>query len=426
MSTLLGIAAVTHLLKDMLNDGLPLVEEESMGIINAGTQITALPPDRIVLTGPNPHVGLNLFLYQVRPNQGWRNQGLPALDDQGLRVRNPPLALDLHYFLTAYGGEELHAETLLGYGMQLFHATPVLSRDALRNSPLARSELAEQVEQIKITPESLSADDMSRLWTAFQAAYRLTVPYLVTVVLIQLQKSTRTALPVLQRQITALPFRHPLIDHLKSQAPAVGSRVEDNQLILTGHKVFVIGQQLNHGRVGVTIDGESVTLDSVSDSQLTFTVPDTLPAGIHGLQVVQRVAVEPLAPGEPPAPEYPITSNLLAFVLSPTLGVATYAPGSVGDADLRSGALTLPVAPAVLASQRVVVLLNEVGTTAGLAYSFRRPIPEPDSLPAQTVVVPVTNVKPGSYLVRLQVDGAESSLTTDGADRINRPPVTIS
>lgn len=57
-------------------------------------------PDRIE-TGDRKRNQVNLFLYQVTPNPGWRNTGLPSLDSRGDgRLSNPPLALDLHYLLT--------------------------------------------------------------------------------------------------------------------------------------------------------------------------------------------------------------------------------------------------------------------------------------------------------------------------------------
>ncbi|MFD1875718.1 DUF4255 domain-containing protein [Hymenobacter bucti] len=433
MSTALGIASVTHVLKDLLNNGL--IDHDVTGIINGNVQVSALPPDRMEVGTASEQSGLNLFMYQVQPNAGWRNEGLPGFNGRGQRVGNPPLALDLHYFLTAYGAEELHAEILLGYGMQLLHETPVLSREAIRQSLaapsttsptglppalrlLATAELAEQVEQIKITPESLNAEDLSRFWTAFQAKYRASAAYKVTVVLIQSQKSTRSALPVQRRQVYVLPFRQPIIDQLKSQAPAAGSLVVDNQKILASYKLVVVGRQLKNDLVTATIDGEPVVLDSVSDSQLVFTLPNTLVTGIHGVQVVHQILM-----GLPLAEHRGGASNLEAFVLSPTLSAVTYANVSGGGTSPRTGNLTLTVNPAVLARQQVVVLLNTLG--ADTAYSFRPPTAAPAALPTSTLTVPVQTVKPGTYLVRLQVDGAESPLDTDAVGTFNSPQVTI-
>ena len=134
-----------------------------------------------------------MFLYHVTPNPGWRSVGLPSHNGNGGRLANPPLALDLHYLLTAYGQKVFQAEVLLGYAMQVLHETPVLTREAIRKalespSPvgggvlppgmqnLAASELADQAELIKIVPQPMSTDETSKLWTVFQTNYRPSVP----------------------------------------------------------------------------------------------------------------------------------------------------------------------------------------------------------------------------------------------------------
>src|SRR4030095_15987619 len=131
MSNALAIASVTAVLKDLLNNGL--IDHDVSATLGNVT-ISALSPDRIDATSPNQQSQLNLFLYQVTHNIAWRNADLPARNSQGERTSNPPLALNLHYLLTAYGALEFHAEILLGYGMQLFHETPVLTRDAIRTA----------------------------------------------------------------------------------------------------------------------------------------------------------------------------------------------------------------------------------------------------------------------------------------------------
>ena len=424
MSTALGIASVTHVLKDLLNDGL--INHDVMGIVNSNVQVTALPPDRIE-TGPNTEqTGLNLFLYQTRLNPGWRNEGQLAFDGQGQRINNPPLALDLHYFLTAYGAEELHAEILMGYGMQLLHETPVLTRDAIRLSlsappvvapaglppalrALATSALAEQVEQIKISPESLGAEEMSRLWTAFQAKYRLTAGYKVTVVLIQREKSTRSALPVASRMVSVQPFRQPVIDRIESQADDAAP-IMANQKILTGHRLIVFGQQLADDLVNVTIDGTTMVTEPVTDSQIRLIVPDTVLSGAHALQVVHQRLL-----GKPPVPHRADSSNVAAFVLSPTVptavGAVVFTPGAVNAGGVWEDKLMVPVKPGIGPGQRAVVLLNEVTGGVGKAYSFVAPTIPLNTPVAPAVTFPVQQIKPGTYLVRIQVDGAESSLT---------------
>mgnify|MGYP000887754483 FL=1 len=167
MSTALRIASVTHVLKDLLNNGL--IDHNVSDAVQGSIAVTDLPHDKIDTTLKDEPSQLNLFMYHVTYNQGWRNVGQPAFNQKGERVSNPPLAIDLHYFLTAYGSEELHTDILLGYGMQLFHETMVLDREAIRRSIappsllldgggslpdslklLSTSGLAEQAEQIKM------------------------------------------------------------------------------------------------------------------------------------------------------------------------------------------------------------------------------------------------------------------------------------
>jgi hypothetical protein len=213
MSSPLAIAAVTATMCDLLNNGLVDHDLSAVGSFS----VTAVPPDRVE-TGSTETNRLNLFLYQVTPNPGWRNVGEPSRDARDPRVRlsNPPLALDLHYMLTAYGSADWAAEVLLGFGMEVLHEARVLTRQNIRDAlaspspvtpalipkdPQGRSaiDLADQIELVKIAPHYLSADELSRLWTAMQAKYRPTMAYQVSTVLIQSTRPTRAPLPVLSR-----------------------------------------------------------------------------------------------------------------------------------------------------------------------------------------------------------------------------------
>lgn len=194
MSSALAIGAVSAVLRNLLDNG----------VVNAGPaigtiKVTAIAPDTIKLDDPDAPPSLNLFLYRVTPNQGWRNASLPG-NGAGARQSNPPLALDLHYLLTAYGVSDFQAEILLGYGMHVLHERPVLDHAAIRTAldpsplgasilPLAfqaltASDLADQVEAVTVTLEPTDTEEMSRLWSAMQAHYRPTASYVVSVVLI--------------------------------------------------------------------------------------------------------------------------------------------------------------------------------------------------------------------------------------------------
>ena len=193
MSTALALASVTALLKDLLENGLA-----SAGVtakIGGDATVSALPPDRVT-SGADEKAQLNVFLYHVTPHAKMRLE--PSPSKNGRR----PLSLELHYLLTAYGAQDYQTEILLGHALQLLHESPVLERERIRSAlaalshtrdrrvippsqaALANSALADQVEQITITPEFLSTEEISKLWSALQAKYRPSATYKVSAVFI--------------------------------------------------------------------------------------------------------------------------------------------------------------------------------------------------------------------------------------------------
>lgn len=418
MSSALAIAAVTASLKDLLNDGLINHDLSSIGSFS----VTAQPPDRIT-TGQTEANQLNLFLYQVTPNSGWRNVGLPSRDSRGARISNPPLALDLHYLLTAYGAQDLNAEILLGFAMQLLHETPVLTRQQLRTalappSPvdgailpgpfgtLSAVDLADQVELLKITPVYLTSEDLSKLWTAMQARYRPSMAYLVSVVLIQSEAATTSALPVLKR---GPDDRGPVAQGvpapvLASVRPAASDVLPAARL---GEDLVVSGTNLRSG--GSTLQLENARLDirrelpftgSVVAGQPTVHLPSIAedPSGMAGWAVGVYTAAIRIA--EPNRPVW--TTNAVPIALAPLITVTplTSAPGTVN--------LTVTCTPRLRPEQEAQARLL-FGDTAVKAESITTPA-TPTAPTTLTFKIP--GVVAGNYLVRLRVDGIDSLAVT--------------
>ncbi len=453
MSTALAIASVTYVLKDLLNNGL--IDHDVSSAVGNVT-VTALPPDRINTADSNQQSQLNLFLYRVTPNMGWRNVDLPSRNGNGDRLTNPPLALDLHYLLTSYGLSELHGEILLGYGMQLLHDTPVLARDAIRRSlappvevaaglppellALATSELAEQVEQVKLTPETLSTEDISKLWASFESKFRPSSAYMASVVLIESRHSTKSALPVRARNVYVRPFRHPVIEKIMSQATS-GDPIVEDQPILADYNLLISGKNLRGDGHIVTVDGVEVIEGllvkvngievipeavNVTDTQITVPLTDeNLRAGIQGVQVKQSIDM-----GTPEVPHRGVESNVEAFVLHPRIEslVVTNIEGT--GINPRSASVELTANPKVGETQRVILLLNQIPpdeTDLPLSYSFTAPPGTELSpfWPSGILTFPISGVSAGTYLVRVQVDGAESPLGSDPNGKYDSPAVTI-
>lgn len=422
MSSALAIAAVTAVLRDLLINGL--IDRDLVSSVG-DVKVTALPPDRIT-TGADEESQLNLFLYNVTPNPGWRNVGLPSRDGGGDRTTNPPLALDLHYMLTAYGARDFHAEILLGYAMQLLHENPVLTRSLIRValSPtpvtgggglpptleaLAGSELADQVEQIKIAPKLMSADDISKLWTAFGAKYRPSACYTVSVALIESKQPARSPLPVLTRGVDDRGVRvqasmdppFPTLTNVIPPQAQTAARL--NELVtlegvhLDGEAGDTVTVLLKHPRLSAPL--QVAPQAGATAARLQFQVPNdaaNVPAGLYAVSV-----------GFLKAGALYRTSSELGLALAPNK--TTLAPANPvrnGDGDVT---LTATCAPQVWRGQRAALLLGarEVSAepfagdkTASLTFIFR-------DIPA------------GDYFVRLRVDGVESILI----DRTVTPPV---
>jgi len=425
-------------MKDLLNNGV--IANDLASLTGNPVKVTSKPPD-VVLSGQQEEPGLNLYLYHLTPNQGWRNVGLPSHNENGSRVSNPPLGLDLHYLLMAYGRDEYQAEILMGYAMQLLHETPVLTRQAIRSSlsaipsqqvsggmlpaafqALIAADLADQIELVKITPETLTIEELSKLWSAFQANhFRLTTGYQASVVLIESKKSTRATLPVLKPNLYVMPLKRPtIIDVVSAAVPPADTRITAANVIL------IRGSSLRSDVVTVQIGAATVTpaLTAISDSEISIDLNTVagLRAGVQATQVFHQLLL-----GDPPpgAPHRGFESNVAAFVLHPAIS----APAS---ASLASGTISIGFTPAVGKSQRVKLFLyqrNAPSNVPARAYSF--PAPRDNGIPANSPATEVNsisftfaNVIAGEYLVYVQVDGAESLLNL-AAGQFDSPRTTI-
>ena len=439
MSNALAIAGVSAVLKDLLDSGL--IDHQVTDTLGAGVLVSSLAPDVVPIDGDGAVPRLNLFLYQVTPNTAWRNVDLPSRDANGRRVSNPPLALDLHYLLTAYGIAELQAEVLLGYGMQLLHENPVLSRAAIRTalnpSPvsgallpsvyqaLRSADLAEQVEMLKITPSAMNSEEMSRLWSALTAHYRPTAAFQVSVVLIEPQSPALSPLPVLTRGrripalVTGEPDReegvtvtpglvppYPTLESALVDMHATPSTLQlDDVMKVSGHHLAGTARAVVLRNDRFRVEQEIAVADSADEASFDFNVPNLpadLPVGVYQLEL--RV----LRAGD----AAPRASNPLPVALAPT--ITSFPPiamtrGTVnGVANVLS--LRIGCKPEIRVGQKVALLMDRreapaqpfIANTATLDFQFA------DAPPAG-----------GTSLLRLKVDGIESIVVNRGA----RPPV---
>jgi hypothetical protein len=182
--------------------------------------------------------------------------------------------------------------------------------------------------------------------------------------------------------------------------------------IVANSTILVTGQRLRGDVTQVAISGIVVTppLADVRDTQIRVQLPGGLRAGVQGLQVVQ-----PQLMGTPPLPHRGVQSNLAAFVLHPTINrIGDGTP----DITVSSTTVTVRLEPKVAKTQPASLVLNELNPPDDRAARAFSVDAAPHNLPADpvetdTLVFPIAGVVAGDYLVRVQVDGADSDLERD-------------
>jgi len=404
MSDYLAVGGVSAVLKSLLTTALSAGGPST--ILGATAGITNLAPD-LVSTGADESPQVNIFLYYASINPALRNLNLPSMNANGGRLSNPPLAINLHYLVTAYGKHPFDAEILLAWAMKVFHDTPVVPRDTIEQALedlvsvlpvppeqqlVSGSTLASQVEHIRITPEALTTEEIYRLWTAFQTNYRPTTSFQVSVVVIQDTQSYASNLPVQKRSVLALPLISAVIDSITPTMATVGQTITINGSNFLGDTA-----------AGTTVSFDSapgIAAATVQGSCVRVVVPSTLLAGTHSLRVMRSVTFYSST-----TPHAGFASNPVPFQLVPIIQPPS-APAAPYQAKLGNP-FTLTLSPAVGVMQQVVVYIGDNAIPMP-----PMPLSGPPTSATVTVTVPAT-LSVGNYPLRVEVDGGQSRLTLD-------------
>src|ERR1700722_7481482 len=187
MSDARGIEAGTETLRGIVDAGVKSV--------TAGARAITLPPQQITAS-LEPRV--NVFLYQAEIDGALRNTP-PAGLAPGESGR-PALPLMLYYLITPYApdADDVQAHRLLGGALTALHSHPVLTPADLADAA-PYSDIARQVESVRITWQPLNDKDIYSLWSVFQAPYRISAAFELRVVLIDSTVAASAPLPVLRR-----------------------------------------------------------------------------------------------------------------------------------------------------------------------------------------------------------------------------------
>jgi hypothetical protein len=406
VSSTAGIGGVSATLKNLLVDRVKWPPEL--------TAPATPPPPVPVRVGVPPDDDaldkdplLNLFLYRVTENGYLKNQEIPGHGQPGNGYGHPPLSLDLHYLLTAYGAlgdpdvtaanplDERIAHFLLGSAMQVLHDMPVIVRGATGGGgqQILHASLRSEFEQVKLTLEPLTLEDVAKVWTALNRPYRLSAAYEVSVVQIESGLPPRYVrlvgeLPAAGPRSRAVPSAGPRIDSVRGgELPGPYARIGDD--------VVVEGSNLAAEVTRAWLNNVDATagLTTALMERVVLTVPD-LPALQPG-PVTVRIGHEVVF-GDPPRRRPGPSSGVAVFVLVPSIETMTK---NLGASPRR---IRLKGSRLIAEGARCVALVGDVAIPSSkfLANPAREPrditVPLPDDLPD------------GEYAVRVRVDEAES------------------
>jgi hypothetical protein len=153
----------------------------------------ASPREMRDAAGPNntPN-GISLWLYRVARNGDVLNQPQVPVGDE---LPRPPLPLDLFYLVAPITATPDNEQALLGRVLQVFS-----DHSILRGSDL-KDDLTGEPTELRVTLETLSLEELTRIWSALEESYQLSSSYHVQVVRIESGHEPLRASPVRQRRM---------------------------------------------------------------------------------------------------------------------------------------------------------------------------------------------------------------------------------
>jgi uncharacterized protein DUF4255 len=443
MSDFRAIGGVSASLQTLLRDRMELPDGVTTPVVTVGTPRFG-EDDWPAKEDPR----INLFLYRVSENGYLQSQEIPGRGSPGA-FGYPPLSLNLHYLMTAFGSEpisngstplfnETLAHFLLGSAMRVFHDYATLTDGLLTvrppiGTPVLHNSLLDAYERVKLTLEPISLEDVTKVWMALSLRYRVSAAYSVTVVQIE-SKSKRTfprpvgAPPGAYPPLSPLPvvpgpyipvkvFSSPLISDVHVRR--AGSTQEQTfPYARIGDTLILVGSGFAGGQVSVELDGVDVPVVSLSPNRIELIVPDSVVPGVGPIPPgsVLEPGAQTLAVivADPPFPQGAVRSNDSVFMLvpgiSPPVAYSAAPPRSITVTGTRLFSPTL-TGETIIGRASVDKSLYKSPSPTQVV------VPIPDSLPMSGVQMLVS--APLADPVPLPMPPADSMNVTIGATTVN-------
>jgi hypothetical protein len=195
MSDPTAVLATGQTLKKLLD--LAITASTDPEIPHVATTLASPRDVRASTSTTTPASALSVWLYQVRRNPDLLNE--PPRRISPTEVLAPELPIDLYYLLTPIYTSTEGEQALLGTVLQTFNDNAIVT-----GSDLA-APLDPTTDQLRVSLEALTLEEITRVWMALEEPYQLSVSYHVQLVQISSAREPLMGPPVLTR--TLIPER---------------------------------------------------------------------------------------------------------------------------------------------------------------------------------------------------------------------------
>jgi hypothetical protein len=139
---------------------------------------------------------LALYLYRISIDptiMGGYTRALPGV--AGGRVAE--VSLMLHFLMIAIADSAIAEHSLMGWGFQQLHATPILGADRLAAQDIDWDD----GDNVQVATEELTREELMRIWDTLPLKYCLTVPFVARGLRVALLPDLQQFAPVVDRSL---------------------------------------------------------------------------------------------------------------------------------------------------------------------------------------------------------------------------------
>jgi hypothetical protein len=188
MSDFTVVKAVTDTLQQVLVDGITNNPDPQLN----GVAIDLRSPKE--MREAHNAVGISLWLYRITRDPDMLNDRPERISNS--QIRRSALPIHLYYLVTPLVADPGDRQTLIGRVLQLFNDHAILRGAELQDS------LVGSPDEFRVTLETLTLEELTRVWFSLSEPYDLSVSYEVQVVKIDSDSEAVQTSSVVSRKTT--------------------------------------------------------------------------------------------------------------------------------------------------------------------------------------------------------------------------------